>query len=229
MHAASGRFAFFRLWYHRVMKQTDFLAGFIGNIPRARVLRVVILNESESFTAALASKRAGISRAAAQRALKDLEALGIVEKSKHVEPPVLKNGKLVKKAGGSRTEFAWSANTGFEYYRAVANFVQESTPAHFETITNALRRAGKMATIVLSGTFMGDPNRPADLLLAADALNKPRLETALKSLEQIFGREIRYAAFSTPEFRYRLTVQDRLIRDTLDFPHVVLLDRTRLL
>ncbi|HUO56374.1 MAG TPA: hypothetical protein VMU27_03000 [Candidatus Paceibacterota bacterium] len=211
------------------MKQNDFLADFMGNTAHARILRIVIFNESESFTAASASKRTGLSKEVASRALKELEAIGILNKSKHVQPPNLKNGTLVKKATGRRNEFAWSANTDFEYYRAIANFVQEATPARFDTIAHALRRAGKIATIVLSGTFMGDPNRPADLLLAADTLNKQRLETALKSLEQIFGREIRYAAFSTPEFRYRLTIQDRLIRDTLDFPHLVLLDRTRLL
>ena len=66
-------------------------------------------------------------------------------------------------------------------------------------------------------------------LLAADGLNEGRLERAIRTLEPEFGREIRYAAFSTTEFRYRLTVQDRLIRDTLDYPHLVLLDKTRLL
>ena len=107
--------------------------------------------------------------------------------------------------------------------------MHEATPARYDTITTALKRTGRLATIVLSGNFMGDPTRPADLLMAADGINKQRLEVALKGLEQTFGREIRYAAFTTPEFRYRLTVQDRLIRDTLDFPHLVLLDRTRLL
>jgi hypothetical protein len=76
---------------------------------------------------------------------------------------------------------------------------------------------------------MGDPSRPADLIIAVDSYNERRLDQAVRELEPRFGREIRYAAFSTPEFRYRLTVQDRLIRDTLDYPHLVLLDRTRLL
>mgnify|MGYP000556016575 CR=1 FL=1 len=62
---------------------------------------------------------------------------------------------------------------------------------------------------------------------AADTLNERRLEVAVKELEPIFGHELRYAGFSTPEFRYRLTVQDRLLSDTLDFPHRILLDRTK--
>jgi DNA-binding HxlR family transcriptional regulator len=210
------------------MKSKDFLSEFIGDQARARLLRIFIFNDAEPLTLAQAGKRAGITTRAATRALRELEHLGIVTKGKRLPMPTLQNGKLVKRVS-AKAQPVWTANTGFEHYRAVSNFVHEASPARYETITTALKRTGKLATVVLSGSFMGDPSRPADLIVAADGINKQRLESALKGLEQSFGREIRYAAFSTPEFRYRLTVQDRLIRDTLDFPHLVLLDRTRLL
>ena len=210
------------------MKQKDFLSDFIGDQARARLLRIFIFIESESYNLALVVKRAGITTPAARRALRELESLGIIVKAKALPIPTLKNGKLIKDSV-SRPEVVWTLNGEFEHFRAVSNFVHEATPARYDTITTALKRTGRLATIVLSGNFMGDPTRPADLLMAADGINKQRLEVALKGLEQTFGREIRYAAFTTPEFRYRLTVQDRLIRDTLDFPHLVLLDRTRLL
>ena len=211
------------------MKSKDFLCDFIGDPARARLLRIFIFNNTESLTLALASKRVGISPQAAIHALRELEHLGIIVKSKQPPMPTLRNGKLVKKTSAQKSEPVWTTNTEFEHFRAISNFVHEASPARYETITTALKRTGRLGVVVLSGNFMGDPTRPADLLVAADGINKQRLETALKGLEQSFGREIRYAAFSTPEFRYRLTVQDRLIRDTLDFPHLVLLDRTRLL
>ena len=211
------------------MKTRDFLADFIGDSARARLLRIFTFNESESLTAAQAAKRAGASLPSATRALKDLEQIGILVKGKQPGIPVLQNGKLVKKVSVGKPLPVWSINTTFEHFRAISNFVHEASPAKYDTITAALKRTGRLATVVLSGSFMGDPSRPADLILAADGINKQRLESAIKGLEQTFGREIRYAAFTTPEFRYRLTIQDRLIRDTLDFPHLVLLDRTRLL
>ncbi|HVM73291.1 MAG TPA: hypothetical protein VMU13_00200 [Candidatus Paceibacterota bacterium] len=211
------------------MKQKDFLSDFIGDQARARLLRIFIFNEAESYTLTLAAKRAGVSTSIATRALRELEQLGIITKGKSLPLPLLRNGKLVKGSSKVKVEAVWSVNTEFEHFRAISNFIHEATPARYETITSALKRTGRLATVVLSGNFMGDPSRPTDLIMAADGINKQRLENALRGLEQTFGREIRYAAFSTPEFRYRLTVQDRLIRDTLDFPHLVLLDRTRLL
>ena len=92
----------------------------------------------------------------------------------------------------------------------------------------AIKAAGKVSTLVLSGLFVGDHSRPADLLIAGE-MNQRRLERVVRGLEPKFGREIRYALLTTPEFRYRITVQDRLVRDVLDFPHRVLFDRTGIL
>ena len=47
----------------------------------------------------------------------------------------------------------------------------------------------------------------------------------MHALEAELGREIRYAFFTTPDFRYRLGVYDRLLRDVFDYPHRVLLDK----
>jgi hypothetical protein len=81
--------------------------------------------------------------------------------------------------------------------------------------------------VVLSGSFVGDMSRPADIVVAGESISERRMESAMRALEGVFGRELRYATFPTAEFRYRLTVQDKLLRDTLDFPHKVLLDRIR--
>jgi hypothetical protein len=39
------------------------------------------------------------------------------------------------------------------------------------------------------------------------------------------GKEIRYSAFETGEFQYRLGMYDKLIRDVLDYPHETVLDK----
>ncbi len=205
----------------------DFLAQLIGSPARAQLLRVFMFNQNDSFTLAMLAKRSALSSIAIAREIKVLEKLGVVKKGRlmHIE---LNNGSRRTVKAHQRME-TWVVNTEFKHIRAVSNLVHEVSPVKYDSIVGALKKSGKVATVILSGTFMGDATRPADLIVALDTLNERRLEAAVRGLEPIFGREIRYAAFSTPEFRYRLTVQDRLIRDTLDFPHLVLLDRTRLL
>jgi hypothetical protein len=205
----------------------DFLASFIGSKERAQLVRVFVFNPTEAVTAQAAAKRAGISSQAAVRELKTLEKLGIAKKGKAFAITLANGTKRMVQ--GKQKEDMWTINKDFKHLRTISSFVHETSPVKFDNIVGALRSGGRISAVILSGAFMGDPTRPADLIVAADPLHERKLEAAIRQLEPQFGREIRFAAFSTPEFRYRLTIQDRLIRDTLDFPHLVLLDRTRLL
>jgi len=205
----------------------DFLSQFTGSLARGRILRALIFNENEVFNPKRAGARAGVSPEAAQRELVALQKMGIVRKGRAVL--TVKNGKLAEKSKAMKPEAVWFLDPNFKHLRSLSAFVREISPMRYDQILGALKSSGRMSAVILSGSFMGDLTRPADILLAGDSINERRLETAVKELEPQFGRELRYAAFSTPEFRYRLTIQDRLIRDTLDFPHLVLLDRSRLL
>ena len=204
----------------------DFLGTFMGNTSRAKVLRVFFLDQAGIFTVPLAAKRAGVSVRAAQKEIKVLEKWGMLKRGKF--SITLANGTK-RTIGGKQKEEAWNVNPSFRHAAALSKFVHEVSPVHYKSILTGLKGSGRIITVILSGSFVGDSSRPADLLVAADGLNDARLETAVRALERQFGREIRYAAFSGAEFRYRMTIQDRLIRDTLDFPHLVLIDKTKLL
>lgn len=203
----------------------DFLGKLLGNAPRSRLLRVFAFNPSEAFTLSHAAKRAGTGVPVAQREIRALAQLSVLKRAKF--SILLASGKRV--VSGKQKEDAWMFNESSKFAGAIVRFVHEVSPVEYRSVVSTLKRSGRVSAVILSGSFVGDPSRPADLIVAADALNERRLEQAIKALEPQLGREIRYAAFSTPEFRYRLTIQDRLMRDTLDFPHLVLLDRLRLL
>lgn len=205
----------------------DFLAQLMGDPVRAKLLRVFVFDETRSLAVADAAKRAAVSQALAEKEIASLERMGVVKRG--ALSIIIKNDPHKKILASKQKIASWGLNPDFKHIRALSSFVHEVSPVEHAAIMGALKRGGKLATVILSGNFMGDPSRPADLIVAADVFNERLLEEAVRQLEPSMGREIRYAAFSTPEFRYRLTVQDRLIRDTLDYPHLVLLDRTRLL
>ena len=211
----------------------DFLDKLFGNSARARLVRIFIFNSSESFTLAKAAKRAGISNQAAGKELKSLEQLGIVKKGKHADHKrsshAPKNKKSRKVGRVTKPESTWLLNAGFKHLRALSSFIHEVSPIRYDNIADTLKSSCRLSAVIVSGCFVGDPTRPVDLIVVAENINGDKLEHAIKMLEPLAGSEIRYASFSTPEFRYLLTIQDRLIRDTLDYPHQVLLDRKRLL
>jgi len=202
----------------------DFLGSFLGNTARAKIVRVFMFDPNV-FTLPQVAKRSGVSAKTAAKEIKALEQCGVIKKGK----PSITVGNNGKHVEGKQKESAWMANPDFKHAVALSKFVHEVSPPQHKGVVEGLRRAGRLSVVILSGAFLGDATRPADLIVVADGLNEARLESAVKALEPQFGREIRYAAFSTPEFSYRLTIQDRLLRDTLDYPHIILLDKARLL
>ncbi len=203
----------------------DFLAQLVGNTVRAKLLRIFIFDQSGVYTLSRAAKRSGISLPAAAKEIKQLEKWGILKSVKVAI--TLPNTKRI--VGGNQREKAWTFNQSFQWAAPLARFVHEVSPLRYKDLLSTLRRTGRFSVVILSGSFMGDGMRPVDLLVVADRLDERKLEQAVRALEPKLGREIRYAIFSTPEFRYRLTIQDRLLRETLDYPHHILLDKTRLL
>lgn len=203
----------------------DFLGTLLGNPTRARLLRIFVLNQSQVLTSQQASKRSGVKIAACDREMKALAKLGIIKRARFS----IQVGASKRVVEGKQKEEGWTFDPNSENTRALSKFVHEVSPVQHKSIVEALKGSGRLSAIILSGSFVGDPSRPADIIIAADALNESRLDQAIRGFEPALGREIRYAVFTTPEFRYRLTIEDRLIRETLDYPHFILLDKTKLL
>ncbi|MEK7155552.1 MAG: hypothetical protein AAB734_01600 [Patescibacteria group bacterium] len=200
------------------MQKADFLTQFIDP-SRAAILRLLVLHDKETFLRADIAKRCGLSAVAVQKELIALEMMCAVRALE---------GKG-KNARERKAGTQYSYNEKFKYANALSAFIHEVSPERFNDVEKALRGTGRLNAIVLSGVFIGDLKRPADLILVGDSVNEKRLEKVLRSFEPKYGREIRYAVFSTPEFRYRQTIHDKLIRDTLDYPHRLLLNKNNLI
>lgn len=185
----------------------DPLAKLFGSAARLKLLRLFLFNENDSYTLKDAGFRAKVSKAAARKEINNLVA-----------------SRVLKKKGGKK-EVSYMANPRFTHYESLRVFLRTSTGVTDANIGTELKKAGVLRLVVLSGTFTGVPEPKIDLLIVGDRLEDRILATSVHSLEAELGRELRYACFSTEEFRYRMGVYDRLIRDVLDYPHRLVLDK----
>ncbi len=183
------------------------LAKIFGSPARLKVLRLFLFNQSASLALAEIAGRTKLTADAVRRELADLLAAGLLRKK------------------GVRAAARYQVNARFEHLAALDTFIRETTNVRPQDILAALRRAGIARLVVLSGFFAGVLEAQVDLLVVGDHLDERVLATAVHTLEAELGREIRYASFATPDFRYRLGVYDRLLRDVFDYPHRVLIDK----
>jgi hypothetical protein len=184
----------------------DQLAKLFGSPARLKMLRLFVFNASDFFTASEAEVRAKVSREEAKKELAVLLAAGIIKKNGGKEPRYIVNEK-------------------FEYLAALESFIRATTAVRPAELLAKLKKVGTLKVVVLSGLFTGATEAKADLLIVGDQLDERALRAAAAALEAELGREIRYASFSSAEFRYRQGVYDRLLRDIFDYPHRLLVDK----
>lgn len=185
----------------------DPLAKLLGSPVRLKLLRLFLFNEESVFTLAEAAARVRSPKDSVRKELNLLTACGI----------------LKKKAG--KSPLTYSASRKFPFYDALTVFLRDTTSVSDAGIVSALKRAGTLRLVVLTGLFTDVVESKIDILIVGDRLDDKPLETAIHSLEADLGRELRFAAFTTQDFRYRVGVYDRLIRDVMDYPHRAILDK----
>lgn len=116
-------------------------------------------------------------------------------------------------------------NQDFPYIAALKQLLISTKTLGGGEIIKRLSKSGKLKLVVVAGIFTSDKNSRLDMLVVGDKLKKPILNSTIKSIEAEIGKELLYAYFETPDFLYRLEMYDKLIKDVLDYPHQVLLDR----
>ncbi len=182
------------------------LARLFQNPVRLKLLRLFLFNDDTAYSAVEAAFRTKSTKAAARREITVLMASDVIRK------------KTGRAAG-------YAANKKFLHYDPLKTFLRDTTEVRDTDMIAKLKRSGSLRLVTLSGLFSGAVESKVDLLVVGDRLDDKRLATAVHGLEAELGRELRYAAFSTEEFKYRRGVYDRLLRDTFDYPNRTILDR----
>ncbi|MFA6519828.1 MAG: winged helix-turn-helix domain-containing protein [Candidatus Paceibacterota bacterium] len=183
------------------------LSKLFGSPARLKTLRLFVFNRDTPLTLDEVAHRAKLSKEATRHEIAELIDAGLLRKK------------------GERAAAHYQVNSRFEHLVALDAFIRETTTVRPQKIVAALKRGGTLRLVALTGHFTGILEPQIDLLIVGDNLNDRALSHAVHALEAELGKEIRYASFATADFRYRLGVYDRLLRDVFDYPHRLLIDK----
>jgi hypothetical protein len=201
----------------------EILAKLFGGNARVKVIRWFLLNPEQVFDAVEMADRARISTASARREIVRLEKIGLVRKKAFfVEIEHWRGGEMTVKK--KRTQ-GWALNDRFAYLEQLRDLMTNLPPLSHAEILRKFNNTGKIKLVVISGVLIQELESRVDILVVGDALRSNKLDTAIRIIESEVGKELNYTSFDTAEFQYRITMYDRLIRDVLDYPHEVVLDR----
>ncbi len=200
----------------------DTLQKLFGSPARVKLLRLFLMNPEGIFDIDDVSKRSKVALPPLRKEIKMLLEIGFIKERRYLKLVPEKNGKFIKK---SRT--GYGLHPKFPYITPLKALVTEISVGR-DDIAARFRGAGNIKVIVIAGIFLDEPDSRVDILIVGDKLNKPVIQNSLRHIEAELGKELSYSVMETPEFDYRYGIYDKFIRDILDYPHMVVVNKLNL-
>lgn len=214
------------VFYTRLRMET--LSKLFGSASKVKVMRLFLFNPNVVFDKEDICKKTRVQTASARKVIRTLEQIGLIKKKKFVKKVKQSQGRGKAKKVVKKRVDGWVLDTDFTYLSALHKLLIGNEPFSHKEITERLSNAGNVKLILVSGLFLQEWETRLDILIVGDKLNKAAIAAAIRGMEAEIGKELTYATFSTKEFNYRMNVYDKLVRDVLDYPHEVVIDKINL-
>jgi plasmid maintenance system killer protein len=201
----------------------EILGKLFGSKDIVKILRLFLFNPQSIYELGDIIKHTRVQSSVVKREIVMLSSIGFVKKKSFFKTPPARRHDT--KEPKKKRANGFVLNEQFPYLYGLQQLLTGNAVFSKNNIAQRLSRAGKIKLIVTSGIFIRNPDSRVDLLVVGDAIKKKTLESAIRNMEAELGKELRCAIFSTPEFTYRASSYDRLIRDIFDYPHETVLDK----
>jgi hypothetical protein len=209
------------------------LGKIFGSESRVKILRYFLAHPDEQIEVDDLSKKAKVKNPDLKKDIRNLVAINFLNELTLVEEVEInkKNGKSGKSVQMKSPQVKQIKKDGLElnknyvFVDSLTNLLLDFRYIDRKELLEDFKRYGKIKLLCLGGVFLQDEEGKLDLLLVGDALDKDKIDDFIEKLEADFGTEMRYAVFESEEFRYRVNMFDRLIKDFFKGPHEKILEK----
>lgn len=199
------------------------LGKIFGSENRVKILRFFLAHPDEQIELEELSKKVKVKSVELKKEIKNLIAIDFLNELTLIEDVEIKVGKKIKIK--QKKSYGLELNKNYVFADSLAALLLDFRFIDRKELLEDFKKFGKIKLLCLGGVFMQDEENKLDLLLAGDALDKDKIDDYIKKLEADFGTELKYAVFESEEFRYRINIFDRLIKDFWKRPHEKILER----
>lgn len=187
------------------------LGRIFGSETKVKIMRLFLFSPDKVFDTKTIGEKIDEDSGRVRRELSILEKIDFLKRRVGN-----RNGKQVQ---------GYIMNSNFSYLLPLQNFLINIEPLQPKELIKKITKLGSVKLIIVAGVFIQDPESRVDVFIVGDGIKKSNLENLMLSLEAEIGKELKYAQFTTEDFKYRLSMFDKLTRDILDYPHKKILNK----
>lgn len=199
------------------------LSNLFGSELRVKMLRLFLFNPERHFDMESIEAKSSARLRDLEKEIAFFKKIGLVKDIAISKLVMVKKGRvsMEKKVKVK----AYILDQKFKYRAALSDFLVKTHSLENKAVVRRLEKAGKIKAVVISGIFTGNHDSRLDLFVIGDNVKSASMDRIVKGIESDMGKDIRYAVLSAPDYAYRLSMNDKLVRDVIDFPHTVLVDK----
>lgn len=195
----------------RNIRIMETLSKLFGNETKVKIMKLFLFSPERIFDTGDISERVKADSSKVRREVNVLEKIGLVKRRVNVKRKTRRQG--------------FALDPSFLYLLPLQNFLVNTEPLQQKEIIRKITKLGSIKLIIIAGVFIQEPESRVDILVVGDNIKKRPFESTMKILESEVGKELKYTYFTTEDFKYRLSMYDKLTRDILDYPHKKVLNR----
>lgn len=189
----------------------EILNKLFGSPYRVKILRFFISNPNDSFYFKDLPPRLQLANHIIRREFLVLSKINFLKSSKRD-----KNEK-------------WFLNHSFLFLKPLRNLILSASPISSNELIEKIKKAGRLKFVVLSGALIEEENdSKIDVLVIGDNLNRSSFNKILKNIEAEVGKELSFVLMPVKEFLYRVDIRDKFVREILESPHEIILDKLKI-
>lgn len=206
----------------------DILGKLFGSAARVRIMRLFLMNGEEIFESVDVVQRARTTTDIARKEIRLLRDIGLIKEREAIKMvPKNTRSKNVEAELKKKKYIGYSLNPTFPFLASLRALVTEIAMGK-EDIAVRFKGCGHFKLIIVAGIFIDEPTSRVDVLIVGDKLKRAAIERELKKLEAEVGKELSYSLLESAEFEYRFGIYDKFVRDIVDYPHLVVLNKLNL-
>lgn len=193
----------------------EILGKLFGSEARVRVLRLFFLSPDTGFDTRDVAIKTKTKSTLVRKELSLLFSIGVI-----------KRHGFYKEVGGKKKKIiGWSFDKTFHHRGELKDLLVSTDLVKKNEILSRFKHAGNVKLLIIAGIFIKSDSSRIDIFIVGDKLKRGVIDNIIRSLEAEAGKELRYSVLDTAEFRYRLDVYDKFVRDILDYPNEVVVDK----
>jgi hypothetical protein len=199
----------------------EYLSKLFGSPAKVKLLRLFVFNPDTIYDRDAVVQASRITPDTASRELAALARAEVIKRKTYYKDVTRPGSNKERK----RKTLGWRLDEEYPHLEALELFLRSTLTISEKEVKKRLRGTGTVRLVVFAGILIGEPDGAVDVLLVGDRLKEASLKQFVRLLEAESGKELRYMVLTTDDYLYRRRVRDKFVRDVMDFPHRLVIDK----